>query len=65
MGLFSQGKRSLDDNLTAAGCCLSRIIKKMEPEFRRDSHQKDLRQIAKKEILVGQKENTIFLVSDD
>lgn len=65
MGLFSQGKRSVDSNLTAPGFCLGRIIKKMEPEFCRDSHQKDLRQIAKKEILVGQKENTIFLVSDD
>lgn len=65
MGLFSLGKGSLNGNLTAAGCCLGKIINKMQPEFCRDSHQKDLRQITTKEILVGQKEKAIFLVSGE
>lgn len=65
MGLFSLGKRSLNGNLPAAGCCLAKIIKIMQPEFCRDSHQKDLRQITTKKILVGHKEKTIFLVSDE
>lgn len=61
MGLFSLGKRSPNSDLTAADRYLGRIIKKVEPDFCRDSDQKDLRET--KEILVGQKEKTIFLES--
>lgn len=59
MGLFSLGKRSLNGDLTAADCYLGRIAKKTEPAFCRDSYQKDSRQIAKKEILVGEKEKLL------
>lgn len=65
MGLLSLGNRSLNDNLTVSRCYLGRIIKEMESEFCRHSYQKDLRQIATKDILFEKKEKTIFLVSDD
>lgn len=62
-GFVQPGKEKPNGNLTAAGCCLGKIIKKMQTEFCRDSHQNHtkLRQITTKEIMVGQKKKTNFL----